>query len=98
VNKKTNRQKRIYQVKATGYNFEQIADGNRSFIIVPDDKKEGYEKGDELIIQKYSNDKKTEEFIRMVVHGFQKTGKGLMQGFVVLSLTREKKNSEAPEC
>lgn len=80
------RQHTTYEIRASGYNYEQIKDGFRNFIIVPDDRKDGYEIGDILIIQKYSYDKRVGEFQTKKVKGFQKRGPGLMRGFIVLGL------------
>ena len=55
-------------------------------MIVSDDRKEGYEIGDILIIQKYTNNKRAGEFIARAVKGIQRTGPGLMRGFLVLGL------------
>lgn len=90
-----NRQRLTYETKASGYNYEQIKAGFRTFLIAPDDRKEGYEIGDLLIIQKYSNDKKVVgEYIVKVIIGFQKKGAGLMSGHLVLSIESVKERKE----
>jgi len=87
MSRKSQRQPLTYEIRATGHNYEQIKEGFRNFIIVPDDRLQGYEIGDMLIIQKYSYDKKIiGELITKKIRGMQKRGPGLLLGFVVLGL------------
>ena len=87
LKRKANRQALIHEVRTSGQNFDQIVNGCRNFLVVEDNRAEGYEIGDLLIIQKISDRKKVGEPIRRTVLGFQKTGRGLMYGFIVLALT-----------
>jgi len=84
--KKLNRQARMYEIKVSGIHFDQIKDGSRTFAIVPDDKSSGYEIGDLLIIQKYTYEQKVGEPVRRTIKAVQKSGNGLMRGFLVLGL------------
>jgi len=91
---KLKRQQRTYEIRASGYHYEQIKNGFRNFVIVYDDRLEGYEIEDVLIIQKYSYDKKVGEFITRKIIGMQKQGQGLMRGFMVLGLANYQDDKE----
>lgn len=93
MNKKVNRQRLTYEIKASGINYSQVENGIRKFVIVPDDKKEGFEIGDIVIIQKYANHKKEGEFITRTISSLQRRGDGLMRGFFILGLENIKEES-----
>jgi len=80
------RKPRMYEIKVSGLHFDQVANRTRNFVIVIDDRKEGFEVGDLLIVQKYSDKKKVGDPVRREIQSFQKSGKGLMKGFVILGL------------
>jgi len=86
LKKKLKRQRLTHQIKASGLDFSQVEDNSRKFIIATDDKKEGYEIGDIIIIQRSINRKGTGEFIERKISSIQRRGDGLMQGSVVLGL------------
>jgi len=85
--RKRNRQTIMYEIKVSGESFNQVQTGKRSFVIVPDNQKEGYEIGDLLIIQKVCDNKNVGEPIKRYVKGYQKRGKGLMLGYIILGLS-----------
>lgn len=86
TSKKIARQHRTYKIQASGYSYNQIKDGTRSFIVTSDDKEEGFQIGDLLIIYKFYNGKRLEEFATRTIKAIQKSGKGLMRGFIILGL------------
>ena len=90
--RKLNRQTMMYEIRVSGDHFNQVQSGRRSFVIVSDDRKEGYEIGDLLIVQKMSDNKKVGEPIKRYIKGFQKRGKGLMLGYIILGLTEFHEN------
>jgi len=77
----------MYEIRISGDSFNQIENGKRSFVVIFDDRKEGYEIGDLLIIQKVSYDKKVGNPIKRYIKGFQKRGNGIMLGYVILGLS-----------
>jgi len=86
--KKLKRQARVYEIRASGLHYDQVADGSRTFVLVRDDRKEGYEIGDLLIVQKYSYRKKVGQSVSRTIKSIQKSGDGLMSGFLILGLEK----------
>lgn len=86
VKRKPNRQVRMYPIRVTGLNYDQVVDGSRRFVMASDDRKEGYEIGDLLIIQKYSDNQKVGDPVSRTITSIQKSGKGLLRGFIILGI------------
>ena len=77
------RQASTFTIKVSGVHYDQIVDGTRSFVLLADDRPAGYQVGDLLNIQKLSRPGKP--FLRYI-QSIQKSGKGLMQGHIILGL------------
>jgi hypothetical protein len=78
-----------YGVKVSGIHYDQIADGSRSFVLLADDLQHGYQVGDFLVMQKWTKGEKVGEPIKRTVKSIQKSGKGLMGGYIILGLTEQ---------
>lgn len=88
-----NRQTRQYEVKVTEFDFGRIKEGVDNYVTVADDRKEGYEIGDLLVIHQLYNGKKTGELITKTVSGVRKSGKWHIRGSVTLSLIEEQEGN-----
>jgi len=93
--KKNNRQALTYDIQVCSRDFEQIECGGQHHVIVFDDKKEGYEVGDLLIIQKVIGRKRVGGPVKRTILNFQKRSPGLLQGWIVLSFVIEPELGEA---
>lgn len=91
MKKKRQRRALTQEIKVSGIHFDQIADGIRSFVLIVDDRTQGSQVGDLLIIQKWNMGKKDGEPILRTIKGIQKTGKGLMNGYIILGLSDQEK-------
>lgn len=87
MNTQSQRSPMTYEIKVSSINFDQVENGKRPFVIIPDDRKDGFKIGDMLILQKTNDGKKTDEFLTRNITGFQKRSKGMLLGYIILGLS-----------
>ena len=83
---KRKRQHRTYDVYASGLNYSAVEDGIRSFVVAQDNREEGYQIGDIINLVKVSDGRPIGGSIECILKSYQKCGKGLMRGWLVLEL------------